>query len=230
MSLYRISKKEPYHQPLTKRCIILDLDETLVHSSEDYRTFKQLRPFNNPALLDLRRRMYNFSLIGYDKAPTVWGVTRPYVQDFLIFCFSYFTKVCVWSAGSPEYVKKIVEHIFPPGYEPHAVYSRNQCHYAQNGELFKPIHKMTEQEGWEDVLRLDNTLFIDDRPQAFYKNPKNGIVIPVYEPEDEIASFTQDDHCLVDIMQWLVLPEVLEAEDVRLLDKSRIFTEMNIEE
>lgn len=223
MSLYRISKKEPLHKPLTDKCIILDLDETLVHSSEDYLTLMSLKPFNDPSMLDLRSRMYNLSLGGYDKPPTIWGITRPYSEEFLLFCFGYFSKVCVWSAGSPEYVKSIVEHIFPAGYKPHVVYSKHNCKYTQDNVLFKPIEKMSEDERLEKIIRLDNTLFIDDRDLAFIKNPDNGIVIPPYEPSGEYENYVQDDQILLDLMDWLMRPEVIRSSDVRLLDKQFIF-------
>ncbi len=223
MSLYRISKKEPLRKPLTDKCIILDLDETLVHSSEDYLALMALQPFKDPSMLDLRARMYNLSLAGYDKPPTIWGVTRPYTEEFLLFCFGYFSKVCVWSAGSPEYVRSIVEHIFPAGYKPHAVYTKNHCHYTQDNVLFKPIERMINDEGWQKSLRFDNTLFVDDRDLAFIKNPDNGIVIPPYEPNGDYESYVEDDQTLLALMNWLMQPEVIRSSDVRLLDKTRIF-------
>jgi TFIIF-interacting CTD phosphatase-like protein len=224
MNLYWISKKETLRKPLTQRCIILDIDETLVHSSEDYLQLMRLRPFNDPAMLDLRPRMYNLSLNGYNKPPNVWGITRPHVEEFLLFCIGYFSKVCIWSAGIPEYVRQIVDLIFPIGFKPDAVYNRSHCHYAQNGELFKPIEKMAHDEGWEKILRLDNTFFVDDRPQVFFKNPDNGILIPPYEPSGSYYNYIQDDPTLPELMEWLMKPEVLQAKDVRLLDKSRIFS------
>lgn len=224
MNIYRISKKEPHHKPLTQRCIILDLDETLVHSSEDYIKLMTLQPFNDPVMLDLRSRMYNLSLDSYIKPPTVWGVTRPYTEDFLLFCFGYFSKVCVWSAGTPEYVRKIVDEIFPSGYKPDVVYNRSHCYYTQEGDIFKPIKIMARDENLEKILRLDNTLFLDDRPQAFLKNPDNGIVIPAYEPDETYESYVQDDTALPELMDWLLQPEVLRTSDVRLLDKTKIFS------
>lgn len=224
MSLYRISKKERRQEPLTDRCIILDLDETLIHSCEDYRKLINLRPFQDPSLLDLRKRMYNLYLNGYHQPPTIWGVTRPYTEEFLLFCFDYFSKVCVWSAGLPDYVNKIVDYIFPAAYKPDVVYDRSHCHYTVENDIFKPIERMREKEDWHDIMRLDNTFFVDDRAKAFIKNPGNGIVIPGYEPDGSLEAYVNDDQALLELMDWLMLPEVLEAQDVRQLDKRRIFT------
>jgi hypothetical protein len=83
---------------------------------------------------------------------------------------------------------------------------------------------MAHDEGWEKILRLDNTFFVDDRPQVFFKNPDNGILIPPYEPSGSYYNYIQDDPTLPELMEWLMKPEVLQAKDVRLLDKSRIFS------
>lgn len=224
MPLYRINKKEPSSKPLTQRCIILDLDETLVHSCEDIGKLSTFGLFRNPGMLDLRRRLYYISMGNYTKTPTIWGVVRPYTENFIQFCFEYFAKVCVWSAGLPEYVDRVVDLIFPSGYKPHLVYNRNHCHYDTSGEIFKPIEKMAKAlSGEKEGVKLENTFFLDDRPQAFLKNPQNGIIIPPYEPEEDINTFLQEDDHLVRLMQWLSKPEVIAAKDVRLLDKSRIF-------
>lgn len=222
MALYRISKKESRHSPLTNKCIILDLDETLVHSSDDYNKLSTLQPFNEPMMLSIRGRMYNLSLSRYKDRPVIWGITRPHLLDFLVFCFSYFNKVCVWSAGSREYVNAIVDFIFPTGYRPHIIYCHDDCHYTQEGDLFKPIEKMSQE--MKNDIRLDNTFFIDDRRHAFIKNPKNGIHIPPYEPEGDYKRYLDDDPTLVELMEWLLKPEVLGCQDVRFLNKHNIFS------
>lgn len=219
MALYRISRKELDRSPLTQKTIILDLDETLVHSSEDPRQLLNLSAYKDKRWLELRSRMYRFSLDGYEKRPTIWGVTRPHLEEFLPFCFGYFEKVCVWSAGIPKYVAKVVEHIFPSGYEPYLVYNRNHCYYAPSGDLFKPIEAIGHRE-----IRLDNTLFVDDRPTTFYDNPDNGIIIPAYQPEGRIEDYIRDERSLYDLMNWLMRPEVIKAKDVRLLEKRNIFS------
>lgn len=225
MNLYRISRNQPSYTKnysMTDHCIILDLDETLVHSCEDYQKLLELNLFQDPEVLDLRRRLYNLFLSGYNHPPSMWGITRPYMEDFIFFCFNYFQKVCVWSAGTYEYVHNIIEQTFPPGYKPDIIYTRDNCYYSQNGELFKPIEVMAKKENLQEILRLDNTLFVDDRALAFIKNPDNGILIPAYEPKN-YQEYINEDLTLLYLMNWLVSPEVVRAKDVRTLDKSRIF-------
>ena len=223
MSLYRFYKKDPRSKPLTNKCIILDLDETLVHSSEDYEDFNKLGLFSDPNLFNIRRRFYSFPLASYDQPSTIWGVTRPRLEEFIPFCYDYFAKVCVWSAGSPDYVDKIVKRIFPPGYEPHLIYHRNHCHYSRDGEIFKPLDKMIRDSKLDKIMKPENTFFVDDRSLAFIKNPSNGIVIPAYSPKSNIDELDQDDTCLDDLMTWLRRPEVMNSSDVRLLNKEGIF-------
>jgi TFIIF-interacting CTD phosphatase-like protein len=223
-NIYRLSKKEPIGKPITQKCIILDLDETLVHSSENFEKILRLKPFDDPAMFDLRNRLYDLCLSGYSGKPNIWGITRPHLEEFIMFCFGYFQKVCVWSAGTPEYVKKIVEYIFPPGYQPHVVYTRIDCSYAQNGKIFKPISKMLPHKECEGVMKLENTLFVDDQDHAFIKNPYNGIVIPPYDPDVSYHGLIHEDRCLLDLMDWLMRPEVIASKDVRYLEKDYIFT------
>ena len=221
MSLYRVSKRKDFSPSLTNKCIILDLDETLVHTFDNFSDLEGLRPFSDPEMLDLRRRMYTFSLGSYKQAPTMWGVIRPHTDEFLEFCFSYFDKVCVWSAGLPEYVTKIVNILFDR--QPHCVHSRNHCSYAVDGNIIKPITEMSKNMEWQKELRLDNTFFVDDRETAFIKNPYNGIVIPPYEPPASIDGFLSDDPTLPQLMDWFLLPDVIRSKDVRFLEKDYIF-------
>jgi len=56
---------------------------------------------------------------------------------------------------------------------------------------------------------------------TFHYNKDNGILIPPYEPE--LYEIHHEDHAFLQLMGWLSLPEVLNCEDVRLLDKNNIF-------
>lgn len=227
MSLYRINRKEQRNKPLTNKCIILDLDETLIHSSEDHSEFSKLNIFSDIKFLDVRKRMYSFSFDGYNRQASIWGVSRPGLDDFIPFCFDYFAKVCVWSAGQNDYVTRIVNNIFPTGYEPHVVYARDNCHYSHDREIFKPIEKMIQQEKLENVMTLENTLFLDDRELAFIKNPGNGIIIPPYDPNPTLDGINFPDTRLDELREWLMKPEVMKSKDVRTLDKKSIFKGFN---
>ena len=84
---YLIPKKS-----LTDKAIILDLDETCIHTAEDDKSMNK-SICDNP---NLDGDVYTLTLdAGKLK---MWGTKRPHLDEFLLFCFSYFKHVCVWSA------------------------------------------------------------------------------------------------------------------------------------
>lgn len=78
-----------------KALLILDLDETLIHSSS-----KELgRPCDF--------RVFDFHVY-----------KRPYLDKFLTEVFSYY-KVAIWSTGSDDYVDLLAKEIMPEGFRFH---------------------------------------------------------------------------------------------------------------
>lgn len=190
--------------PLTNKVIVLDLDETLVNSHESLDELKGLD------IASLGNRFYSLFL-----APEhyhVWGLMRPGCREFLSFCFDYFDRVIVWSAGKAEYVKAVVDRIFDGLPEPDGVFSRQFCE-MEGGNTTKPLVKL---QPYFPEVNLANTLIIDDREHNFLTcNPNNAILIPAFE---------KDDQALYQVMEWLLKPEVRYASDVRRLDKTHIFS------
>ena len=216
-------------QPLSKYSVVLDLDETLVHSYAD-DTINQLNSlgiYSNPNFMSLRQRTYflnsNQPLIG--EYTYIWGIKRPYTEYFLNFCFSYFQSVIIWSAGSPVYVPHIVDMLFIDLPAPHKVYTIEQCEDTRYGDYHKPLRKLINQERHLN-LSLEHLLIIDDKWSNMLENTNNGIVIPPYSPIPNINQLaeTENDTALQDIAIWLMRNEVLNAHDIREVDKSNIFT------
>jgi len=196
--------------PFTSKNIVLDLDETLVNTREDFDSLKKVN------LIDPNIGKSFYSLILPPNYYHVWGIIRPGCKEFLRFCFDYFDKVIVWSAGEEKYVQAVVNRLFDGLSEPDAVLSRSFCE-MDNGNTTKPLIKLRQL--FPDV-DLTNTLIIDDREHNFINcNPDNGILIPPFS-----SSETEDkDDALCQIMEWLLRPEVKAARDVKTLDKSHIF-------
>lgn len=88
-------KKLPFH-------LILDLDETLIHSSisspPDQNTLQKMDP-------ETRIRIKTF----VDNGDTIWFIMRPYLTDFLRWAYKTFQSVIIWSAGADSYVKAIAK-------------------------------------------------------------------------------------------------------------------------
>jgi len=76
---------------LTDKCLVLDIDETLVHTFDDGERINKNMIWNDPNLLELRRRIYEIELIdiagirGKGDYYKMSGIMRPYLKNILIF-------------------------------------------------------------------------------------------------------------------------------------------------
>lgn len=218
---------------LSDKMIVLDLDETLVHTAppEEYNLFDQLNLLNDPTLLGLRSRLYKLSVIdvvsplGSGVIDNFWGVMRPHLKEFLIFCFSYFRIVAIWSAGQKKYVENVVDYIFRDIRPPHIVFTYNNCKKTDEGFIIKPLLDMIANSNFKvnKLISVDKVFVVDDRDSTYVENVGNGILIPAYLPPLTIDGMTTDDPTLIQLMYWLSLPNVKYCKDVRQLDKTQIF-------
>lgn len=232
MVLFRYHSR-PGHS-LTNKVIVLDLDETLVHSitikgSEDQglKAAERIGIYRDPQYRDIMNRSYRLKL----NDPTTpkgtgviygcWGVTRPHALDFLRFCFRYFREVIIWSAGVTEYVDEICRllsrDIRPFKY----LYTRDDCVIDDEGICTKPLSKLLKDH--PELGTLDNIYIVDDKMNGCLDNPDNAIIIPPYQPKATPSSIRTDDDALVRLQAWFEKEEVMKAADVRMLDKSNIF-------
>jgi TFIIF-interacting CTD phosphatase-like protein len=238
--MYKSDLNKIPDRAMTDKCIVLDLDETLVHSytednSYDLETLKELRIFTDPENIDLRERTYKITIDdvvhkkGTGNKTEMWGILRPYAREFLIACFSYFKIVIVWSAGRKNYVHAIVDYLFKDIKRPIVVFTYDDIEKLPNGTLIKPLDKLIETvPGLKKYMSLENSFILDDRSSVFYEpNPYNGIIIPAYKPAFNLRSLRSDDIAFKQLIKWLMSPEVTNCKDVRTLDKSKIF-EMSV--
>jgi hypothetical protein len=219
--------------PLTNKTIVLDLDSTLIFTSDNFDSFKDLELYSNPKHTHIRPRIYKFDVIDVVEKPgtglksSMWGALRPHVHEFLNFCFDYFESVIVWSAGQLKYVHAICDILFTePDKQPILIYSFEDCERTDN-YLYKPLVKLTKEFGH---VNLNNMVILDDNETTFSKNIDNALHIPAYEPELSPDGIMEDDKNLVNLCRWLMKPEVISCKDVRKTDKSDCFTcEINFE-
>jgi len=218
---------------LTDKCIVLDLDETLIHTMKNYQALGQLGLLTDPKHYKLRNRVYSLELYdvftpdGNGIKSKVWGVTRPNLRKFLIFCFTYFRVVAVWSAGQTKYVHDIVDTIFKDISTPHITFTYPDCK-VRDKRLIKPLSKMYQKSC--GYMNERNTFVLDDRHDTFTMNPLNGIQIPAYRPNVTLtpnilttSKISNNDQELIKLEKWLSLPEVIESTDIRKLNKAEIF-------
>lgn len=218
--------------------IVLDIDETLVHTIEDhkYRELKKTGIINdNPRLAKYGDRITIFSVEdivckkGEGVDSDMWSILRPHLDEFLKFCFEYFDNVIIWSAGLYGYVHAVVDKIFDPlkGIpEPDLIYTRDDCVEKKDGDMIvltKPLKKIIDENPQLKGITLENTLILDDRTENFIENSKNGLLIPEYNPSPNVKAIARDDIALQQLMYWFLLPSVLKNNDVKKLKKDNIF-------
>lgn len=208
------------------KAIVLDLDETLVHTFNDFNLYSKL---GLDKISDLTTRIYKIQMRdvvthrGQGVITTMWGVIRPHVREFLLFCFSYFKAVIVWSAGKYGYVHEIVKILFSGMQQPHAILTRDDC-TQMDGNFDKNLNKLFNDKILGKYVRPDNTIIVDDRTVSFSTCPNNGVLIPAYSPEARIPNMKSDDISLLQLKTWLLNDNIRNSEDITKINKSEIFT------
>lgn len=217
-----------YRIPITDHVIVLDIDETLVHADEQISNLDNLNK-NIPFMEKLKFKVIHLN-DNKVKFP-IWYITRPYLREFLLFCFSYFRFVCVWSAGDHRYVNEIVQSLFKFLPKPHIVFTKNNCYHDTVDNYNKPLNKIIDELNnkyklKDDKVTLKNILILDDRLDNFIPNPKNGILVPTFSPrltiKDIYREIENDDNLLL-FMEWLQKDNVITSKNVKLLNKKTIF-------
>ncbi|KAK8992454.1 hypothetical protein V6N11_048535 [Hibiscus sabdariffa] len=141
-----------------KGTIVLDLDETLVHTS--------LGP---PPL------RYDFIVSRVVDGVTVYFYVfkRPGVDEFLEIISKKY-EVIVFTAGHKEYASKVLDVLDPNGYVSHRFY-RDSCKQVC-GNIVKDLSEFGRD--------LRKVAIVDDNPKSYSLQPENGIPIkPFYGDE-----------------------------------------------
>lgn len=178
-----------------KILLILDLDETLIHSSN--------KALNRPA---------DFQVFHYHV------YKRPFIKEFLLGCNEHF-KLVIWSSASDDYVEEIVKKIIPKNIPLQFIWGRSRCTYCLNifsfesspDDYFNHYHytkvlKKVKNRSYS----LDRVLIIDDTPTKSRRNYGNAIYPAVYTGDSA-------DNELPRLLTYLI--ELKDAENVRAIEK-----------
>jgi RNA polymerase II subunit A small phosphatase-like protein len=174
------------------KLLVLDLDETLVHTVE---------------LRD--------ELAYSDRDPDIWlddGMAtyeRPGVREFLASCFANFQAVGLWTAGTLPYALELLPHLCEPDRFAF-VWGRERCTYRVNFE--------THEHYWvKDIQKLrgfgfpkTKILCVDDSPEKFERSYGNYVYMPPFEGDPE-------DTALEDLRRYL--DELGAVPNVRSVEK-----------
>lgn len=203
--------------PITNKILIFDIDETILHSFRDQQYFLSYKPI--PSEIP-----YDFKL---NNGTRICGYVRPHVKHFLTWARAYFDKIGIWSAGSEEYVKLLVDHIFE--YKPDFILSWNDCDqkYTDIGDgryadkYSKPLDYLYDISG--NIINPTNVYFVDDMMHSVRHNTYNMIIIPEYNPE-KYPNDSIYDKRLLELRSFFLKKQVKNCLDVRYVDKGNIFS------
>lgn len=147
------------------KLIVLDVDETLIHSSRA-KTNKSIKLDDGDLHLN----------------------PRPYLNNFLKYLFNNY-RVMIWSAGEKRYIEFFVKKfIHPLGFKPVAVWTRNDCDTILsddgNVDYIKPLPILWKKYKSQGI-NVRNTIIVDDKKSTAVYNPTNHILIKRYENQDD---------------------------------------------
>ena len=141
---------------MTNKLLILDIDETLVYSTEK--------------ALD---RTCDFRIEQY------FVYKRPYLEKFLNICAENYD-IAIWTSSSKLYAEAILAEIMPSNLELKFVFSREQCTLRFNELDFKYSYTKNLKKVKKRGYKLENILMVDDTPRKLEKNYGNLIIIKEY--------------------------------------------------
>lgn len=183
---------------MTKTCLILDLDETLICSVTNGE-MKQLNEYLEDAE-DREEDLRNLNYITENFQKFEWPVEedaidsayvtyeRPGLQDFLDFAFENFN-VYIWTAGGKEYAVRLVENIImrmnPEKRDVKNIHFNYHCEQSK----YEYNHLKDVRMFWEKYKITDcdktNTFIVDDNEKEVARNnPENCIFARPFDIEE----------------------------------------------
>ncbi|NBA88962.1 phosphoprotein phosphatase [Emticicia sp. CRIBPO] len=141
------------------KLLILDLDETLIHATENK--------------LDISEDFL------FDK---YFVYKRPFLDKFLSDISRHFT-IGIWSSADDNYVTEIVKSIKPDNVELEVIWGRSRCSVRRDYDLDnyyfeKRLHKLKNRG-----FRLEQIIIVDDTPAKSKSNYGNAIYIREFSGE-----------------------------------------------
>lgn len=193
---------------MSKSLLLLDLDETLIHSEEFPRTQPSEKEF------DFK--------VGFED-DSYWYMTkkRPFLKEFLEFAFLNFD-VGVWTASTEDYATIVLENIGIDKTKLKCFYTRENCgmrlDYETNSYYgVKNLQKL-KKRSWSkpyttkvgQMRELDKVLIVDDISETAIYNRSNLILIkPFY--------FDDNDTELLKLISYL--EKIKDEPNYRTIDK-----------
>lgn len=131
-----------------RKCLVLDLDETLVHSS-----FERVDcSFSLPIELDGQQY-------------PVYVLKRPFVDEFITECAKYYELV-IFTASLSEYANPVIDTLDKKGLIKHRLF-RESCVFHEGQAYVKDLSRLGRE--------LKDCIIIDNSPLSYLFDPNNAI-------------------------------------------------------
>jgi hypothetical protein len=198
------------------QAIILDLDQTLVHTldnKDEWKKFKETAIKTNDQ--DLLNRLYEIKV----DDQLICGVMRDHIHEFISYIYSRFSIIGIYSAGSCSYVHAITSLLFNDR-ELDFIYARDKCvstiHPTEGEILSKPLQSL-----WNKIpgMNQKNTWMVDDRHDVTIYNQLNHVHVVDYQYNNK------QDTCLLELISFFNRPEITYTTDIQsiLHSKNNLF-------
>ncbi|GLJ14307.1 hypothetical protein SUGI_0230460 [Cryptomeria japonica] len=140
-----------YEIKMQKKTIVLDLDETLIHSSEEPLEY------------------YDFAVnVVIDGEPATFYVLKRPGMDELLQQLKDRYELVLFTAGIREYADAVVDRIDPYGAIKHRLF-RDSCTQTCEGRFVKDLSLLGR-----DLRRV---IIVDDNPNAYVFHPHNAVPV-----------------------------------------------------
>ncbi len=171
-----LALKQLLSAPKNKKLLVLDLDETLVHSTSKGSS---------------RNHDVNSTLIEVliEKHSCLYYVyKRPHVNYFLKKVSEWY-KIVIYTASVREYADPVIDWLDSEKVVSNRLF-RDSCVNLSDTEntFFKNLGCITQD--------LSSVVLIDNSPSAFVLQPNNGILVKSWTDD-------QNDECLLDLVEFL---------------------------
>lgn len=163
-------------EDMDKLCLVVDLDETLVHSSTQPNGNYDLRlTLHNPCV-DPKRKDNSGSLV------TVYVNFRPGAEEFIANLAPLYEMVFFTTSGK-EYADLVIDKLDPCHMVKHRLFRENCTELG--GNFVKDLSRMNRD--------LDRIIIIDNNPISYMLQPGNAIAISSWfeDPKDKELSILQ---------------------------------------
>jgi Dullard-like phosphatase family protein len=171
-----------------KKTLILDLDETLIHSDIDF--YYQ----NHDYVLKFKNDDFSENIIPL--------FVRPFMKEFLEFASNHFEVIC-FTASCKYYADAILDYIEKGKHIFSKRLYRESCLFIHPGIYIKDLSVLKDRDP-QNIVIVDNSLF------SFANNLSNGILISSFYNDS-------NDTVLYHLQNYLQ-DMILSAEDVRTVN------------